>query len=180
MQKVVGSNPISRFREGLRLQAFFVRAVGWCVCVAGYPFGTRAAARSESPQKASCLQALVDGSTSDLLPCRGPFRVGVLGWFGSGSLATAVAARTSSDAPPSRPWRERVGRSARALAPLTVAALGPWSNYMRTKLGDSELHQDAATSVAHLNARLIRCCRLKMLPPARPMLQGTAQACGHG
>ena len=28
MQKVVGSNPISRFREGLLLQAFFVR--GWC------------------------------------------------------------------------------------------------------------------------------------------------------
>jgi hypothetical protein len=26
MQKVEGSNPFSRFREGLRLQAFFVRA----------------------------------------------------------------------------------------------------------------------------------------------------------
>jgi hypothetical protein len=34
MQKVVGSNPISRFAKGLYLQAFFVRAVGWCVCVA--------------------------------------------------------------------------------------------------------------------------------------------------
>jgi hypothetical protein len=27
MQKVVGSNPISRFGEGLHLQVFFVRAV---------------------------------------------------------------------------------------------------------------------------------------------------------
>ncbi len=33
MQKVVGSNPISRFRKGLHLQVFFVRAVGWCVSV---------------------------------------------------------------------------------------------------------------------------------------------------
>ena len=35
MQKVVGSNPISRSRKGLHLQAFFVEAVGWCVCFAG-------------------------------------------------------------------------------------------------------------------------------------------------
>jgi hypothetical protein len=35
MQKVVGSNPISRFAKGLYLQAFFVDAVGWCVCVGG-------------------------------------------------------------------------------------------------------------------------------------------------
>jgi hypothetical protein len=41
MQKVVGSNPISRFRKGLHLQVFFVGAVGWCVCVAGHPMGTR-------------------------------------------------------------------------------------------------------------------------------------------
>ena len=34
MQKVEGSNPFSRFREGLHLQVFFVSAVGWCVCVA--------------------------------------------------------------------------------------------------------------------------------------------------
>jgi hypothetical protein len=39
MQKVVGSNPISRFPKGLHLQAFFVRAVGWCVCVARHPNG---------------------------------------------------------------------------------------------------------------------------------------------
>jgi hypothetical protein len=35
MQKVVGSNPISRFRKGLHLLAFFMRAVGWFVCVDG-------------------------------------------------------------------------------------------------------------------------------------------------
>ena len=29
MQKVVGSNPISRFEKGLHLQVFFVGAVGW-------------------------------------------------------------------------------------------------------------------------------------------------------
>jgi hypothetical protein len=32
MQKVEGSNPFSRFRKGLHLQAFFVGAAGWCVC----------------------------------------------------------------------------------------------------------------------------------------------------
>jgi hypothetical protein len=41
MQKVERSNPFSRFREGLHLQAFFIRAVGGCVCVAGHPLGTR-------------------------------------------------------------------------------------------------------------------------------------------
>ena len=35
MQKVEGSNPFSRFAEGLYLQVFFVRAVGWCVCIIG-------------------------------------------------------------------------------------------------------------------------------------------------
>jgi hypothetical protein len=35
MQKVVGSNPISRFAEGLHLQAFSMRDVGWCVCADG-------------------------------------------------------------------------------------------------------------------------------------------------
>jgi hypothetical protein len=34
MQKVEGSNPFSRFREGLHLQVFFVCAVGLCVCLA--------------------------------------------------------------------------------------------------------------------------------------------------
>ena len=33
MQKVEGSNPFSRFEEGLRLQAFFAGAVAKCVCV---------------------------------------------------------------------------------------------------------------------------------------------------
>ena len=33
MQKVEGSNPFSRFRKGLHLQAFFVCAVAKCVCV---------------------------------------------------------------------------------------------------------------------------------------------------
>jgi hypothetical protein len=35
MQKVEGSNPFSRFREGLQLQVFFASSVGLCVCVAG-------------------------------------------------------------------------------------------------------------------------------------------------
>ena len=34
MQKVEGSNPFSRFPEGLPLQAFFGCAVGLCVCFA--------------------------------------------------------------------------------------------------------------------------------------------------
>jgi hypothetical protein len=33
MQKVEGSNPFSRFEEGLHFQVVFVRAVGWCVCI---------------------------------------------------------------------------------------------------------------------------------------------------
>ena len=33
MQKVVGSNPISRFEKGRYLQAFFASAVVLCVCV---------------------------------------------------------------------------------------------------------------------------------------------------
>jgi hypothetical protein len=35
MQKVEGSNPISGFEKACDLQVFFVRAVGWCVCVDG-------------------------------------------------------------------------------------------------------------------------------------------------
>ena len=34
MQKVEGSTPFSRFVEGLHLQAFFMDAVGLCVCFA--------------------------------------------------------------------------------------------------------------------------------------------------
>jgi hypothetical protein len=33
MQKVVGSNPISRFAKGLHLQVFFVGAVALFVCI---------------------------------------------------------------------------------------------------------------------------------------------------
>jgi hypothetical protein len=33
MQKVVGSNPISRFAKGPQLRAFSVLAVGWTFCV---------------------------------------------------------------------------------------------------------------------------------------------------
>jgi hypothetical protein len=33
MQKVEGSNPFSRSRERLHLQAFFVVAVGWAFCI---------------------------------------------------------------------------------------------------------------------------------------------------
>ena len=35
MQRVAGSNPFSRFREGLHLQAFFSSSVVLCVCIAG-------------------------------------------------------------------------------------------------------------------------------------------------
>jgi hypothetical protein len=48
MQKVVGSNPISRSPKGLHLQVFFVGAVGWCVCIAGHPMGTRPTTRGGS------------------------------------------------------------------------------------------------------------------------------------
>ena len=58
MQKVVGSNPISRLRKGLRLQVFFVGAVGWCVCVAGHPMGTRVANTRREPLSRSPLAGI--------------------------------------------------------------------------------------------------------------------------
>jgi hypothetical protein len=43
MQKVEGSNPFSRFRKGLHLQAFCMCTVGWWVLrrrvAIGYPVG---------------------------------------------------------------------------------------------------------------------------------------------
>src|SRR5918992_5524780 len=50
-QKVEGSNPFSRFREDVHLQVFFIRTVGWCVCVAGHPLGTGGAARGRSASR---------------------------------------------------------------------------------------------------------------------------------
>jgi hypothetical protein len=51
MQKVVGSNPISRFRKGLHLQVFFVRAVGGCVCFAPDRNRTRGKAAVHSTRR---------------------------------------------------------------------------------------------------------------------------------
>jgi hypothetical protein len=62
MQKVEGSNPFSRSQEGLHLQGFFVDAVGWCVCVAGHPMGTRRTSRGGSDSEQSRLQAFPDDS----------------------------------------------------------------------------------------------------------------------
>ena len=72
MQKVVGSNPISRFREDLHLQVFFVGAVGWCVCVAGQSSdnGSRLS-RVTALGRWSCAGILVATRTADLLQaCR--------------------------------------------------------------------------------------------------------------
>ena len=41
MQKVEGSNPFSRFEEGLQLAGFLGSTVGKCVCVAGQEFAKR-------------------------------------------------------------------------------------------------------------------------------------------
>jgi hypothetical protein len=38
-------------RASLYLQAFFMRTVGWCVWVVGYPVGTDGPARDESPSE---------------------------------------------------------------------------------------------------------------------------------
>jgi hypothetical protein len=62
MQKVEGSNPFSRFQEGLHLQVFFVPAVGWCVCIAGYQMGTRRPMRGGSDSEQARLQAFPDDS----------------------------------------------------------------------------------------------------------------------
>src|SRR5215216_2049019 len=73
MQKVEGSNPFSRLRKGLHLQACFVYAVGSCVCVSGYPLGTRGAARGASPSETRLFAgSLLTTRTSDLLRRRSP------------------------------------------------------------------------------------------------------------
>jgi hypothetical protein len=64
MQKVEGSNPFSRFRKGLHLQAFFLGAVGWCVCITGHPMGTRADNTPRERLRESCLQAF-PGDSND-------------------------------------------------------------------------------------------------------------------
>ena len=53
MQKVEGSNPSAASWEGLYLQAFCVRVVSWCVCVAGLSLGRRRPARSTNRHKAA-------------------------------------------------------------------------------------------------------------------------------
>jgi hypothetical protein len=62
MQKVEGSNPFSRFSKGLHLQVFFVRAVGWCVCVAGHPMGTGDQHTARGVSEQARLQAFLDDS----------------------------------------------------------------------------------------------------------------------
>jgi hypothetical protein len=62
MQKVEGSNPFSRSRKGLHLQAFFVHAAGWCVCIAGHPMVTRVANTRRERLRELCLQAFPDDS----------------------------------------------------------------------------------------------------------------------
>jgi hypothetical protein len=56
MQKVVGSNPISRFRKGRHLQVFFVSPVGKRVCVVPDRDRTRGQPTGHWPQKSGCLQ----------------------------------------------------------------------------------------------------------------------------
>jgi len=70
MQKVVGSNPISRSRKGLRLQVFFVGAVGWCVCFAPDRNRTRGKAAVHSTRRKR-LFAGNSGSFELLTSCGG-------------------------------------------------------------------------------------------------------------
>ena len=62
MQKVVGSNPISRFREDLHLQVFFARAVGLCVCFPPDRNRTRSKAAGIRLEESGCLQVVLDRS----------------------------------------------------------------------------------------------------------------------
>jgi hypothetical protein len=66
MQKVVGSNPISRFEKGLHLQVFFVDAAGWRVCVAGHPIGTRRPTRAGVIQNTRVCRHFLMTRTIDL------------------------------------------------------------------------------------------------------------------
>jgi hypothetical protein len=65
MQKVVGSNPISRFRKGLHLQVFFVGAVGFST-TARIGIGQSATrspdASSPMPGRCSCQPTLTKSS----------------------------------------------------------------------------------------------------------------------
>jgi hypothetical protein len=53
MQKVEGSNPFSRFPEGLHLQVFFRKCIGWYVCIAGQPMAVRRTTRGGSASEKS-------------------------------------------------------------------------------------------------------------------------------
>ena len=59
MQKVEGSNPFSRSREGLYLQALLVLPVGLCVCIAGADCGLARRFTRGSACKAKVCRHLV-------------------------------------------------------------------------------------------------------------------------
>jgi hypothetical protein len=62
-----GFESLQPLSKDLHLQVFFLCAVGWCVCVAGYPVGTRRAIRRRSvPEQSVCRQFLMTRSI-DLL-----------------------------------------------------------------------------------------------------------------
>jgi hypothetical protein len=50
MQKVEGSNSFSRSQKGAHFAGLFMRAVGWCVCLAGCPLGTGGELAAGAPQ----------------------------------------------------------------------------------------------------------------------------------
>jgi hypothetical protein len=70
MQKVEGSNPFSRSREGLHLQVFFVGAVGWCVGVGSDSLRTRRGPIVRRSKETLCLQA--DSGSSEPKSFCGP------------------------------------------------------------------------------------------------------------
>jgi hypothetical protein len=77
MQKVEGSNPFSRFREGPHLQAFLVGTVGLCVCVGSDCLRTRRGPIVGRSNKTPCLQ--VDSGSSEPKSFCGPAESQVFG-----------------------------------------------------------------------------------------------------
>jgi hypothetical protein len=109
MQKVVGSNPISRFAKGLHLQVFFVRAVGGCVCFAPDRNRTRGKAAVHSTRRKR-LFAGNSGSFELLTSCGGNAEGHEFDPSGeSGFSPESGVSASRPDRPPREPCWSRAG-----------------------------------------------------------------------
>ena len=120
MQKVVGSNPISRFRRVLYLQAFFVSTVGLCVCVAPDRNRTRGKPATHSTPRKRPF-AGNSGSFEPLTFCQGTQKV-MSSIFGRGSIRNPGVSARRPYRRPRQPSGARTGASQRSAQQLLLVA----------------------------------------------------------